>query len=284
MDQYLAMNETEQGEALQYLAKIIKSGIFKINEKSTQGIKDGSCYISSGDVEGIYFPNTIIEYEGERFYRFCCLAKKKDQNGNGATAGVVFALKDDDDEMKSETFKRLKKHLDAYRFYSFDKLFYTDEELNAVNLLKRNINYLKQQNDVLNSVTFKTKKDGGDFTDLLKNVNQDMNGNIKIYCYYEGSGLKFSKSETRRNKEGFEYNIYNDVTVWNTDGFNCVNDIKKAIQKQTESNDQAIKTYTNEIKNIKKYFKIIYDLNKNETLKGISYSLQDELKKAIKLF
>lgn len=278
MDQYLAMNETEQGEALKYLAKIIKSGIFKVSEESTQGIKDGFCYISSGDVEGIYFPNTIIK-ETERSkvnhpnYNIIALAKNE-----SGVVGVVYALKDD---IKPS----LKKFFNNYIFESLENIYYSFYEREALNELKNNIKELEKDNYLLSMIKYQTKKDGSNFKELTKNIMDQPCENITVKATQEsGSKITLYFSETLTSKNGEAYNNYFNINLYKYNkgfynGFYSVDDLKTEIKNTIKSNNERIEAYKNDIKNIKNIFSIVNSYKNH--IKGLTGTTKQYLIKAL---
>ena len=81
------MTTKEQKQALIYFNEWIKKG--NATTKHANPTQE-NCYISSGDIWGLYFPNTqiILNNANKHHYNFLCVAKN-----NYNVLGVVYSLK-----------------------------------------------------------------------------------------------------------------------------------------------------------------------------------------------
>lgn len=270
----VTMTQQDINTALTMLKKIIKAGYIEIATESSQDL-NANCYISSGDVEGVYFPNTILKETATSLkkhpsYNILALAK----NEAGAL-GVVYALKDD---IKQE-LKRFYNNI--YIFETLDNLYYTYYEKEALSKLNNNIKELEKENYFLSMIKYQCKKDGGDFSQLEKNIKPDPANNINVKAVKESdTKLTIYFSESKTTKNGDKYNNYYNTTLYNYNGaFNSVEGLKKEIIKTVEANQYYINRYKNDIKNIKNIFKIVSIYKKH--IGEITSTTEQELIKAL---
>lgn len=149
------LNEAEIKEGLTLLKEGLKRGVFSYEHADPIA---QNCYISSGFIEGLYFPNTTLKLNALKHlnYSIICIAKI------GCKISLVYELKEDTDQ-------RLKAHLKDFISDSLECLVYSADELAIINKLRARI---KEHSDTLENVAkFKRvyKKNGEDFADLVKN-------------------------------------------------------------------------------------------------------------------
>lgn len=269
------MTQNDINTALTMLKKIIKAGFIEISPESSQDI-NAYCYISSGDIKGVYFPNTILKETANSLKNhpsYNILALAKDEAG---ALGLVYSLKDDD-----EIRPALKKLLRNYIFETLDNLYYTYDEKEALNKLNNNIKELEKENYFLLMIQYQTKKDGGSFKELTKNIKDHPRENVTIKALQESNTkITLYFSELKTTKNGDKYNNYFKTSLYKyNDGFYCVDDLKNEIENIIKVNCDYINRYKNEIKNIKNIFKIVNTYKKH--ISGITGETKQQLIKAL---
>lgn len=278
------MNQQEIKEALTMLKKLVKNGVFTIAPESTQDLK-GFCYISTQDIKGVYFPNTIIKQDKtpanhtHPLYNFLCLC-----NNNGVLS-VAYVLKDYDDltEKEKKLYNALSNYYKNYVFESLESLYYTYDELNAIDKLNKNINYINDELKILYNIKYITKKDGSNFKDLLKNINPEPNENTRITASFnysfngEKNSLTLKMAIIHAN-----FNSYYNITLYNSN-FNSLDKIKTAVKNAIESRENDIKEYKNDIKNIKKTFDIVRAFKNNISKCNLTATTKEAIKEALRL-
>ena len=149
------MNENEIKEAIQLLKQCLKDG--KIGLCKADPTKQ-YCYISSGSIEGVYFPNTEFEYCSD-ILNIVCVCKYRNE------LGVMF-------KYTEEFLQRRKEKKPSnydYNFASFESILYTYEERRIIERLTAEINAYNNDLQVINNIEYQVKKDNDPFADLKKN-------------------------------------------------------------------------------------------------------------------
>ena len=258
---FQTMSAQEQGEALKQFKTVLNLKKISYNTEHANPLKQ-YCYISSGDVEGIYFPNSEIFYND--YFNFVCVAKQDSK------LGIVA-------EYKENYFKSKILSNDDFIFYSFDELIYTKDELRTLETLNRELKQIKNELKVLNAIQYQTKKDGGEFSNLLKNIKNDLGEGLKMSAWFAGynnSYIELSLSELKTSKNGVQYNEYSKVTIYDIESLEA---FKNAVEKTKKSHENYIKELESDIKNIKNIYKIVYKFKKE--LEGVSYRTKESIKK-----
>ena len=153
LDFIYSMKEEEQKEALKLLALAIKEKKISYNPEHASPLKE-NCYISSGSVEGIYFPNT--EFINDAIYKVVCVAKYKGE------LGIIF-------EYVGRYANPENKN--NYNFSSFEYLLYNYDERKILESLNAEIKVYNEDLQAINLIELQTKKDGTEFADFSKNFN-----------------------------------------------------------------------------------------------------------------
>ena len=231
------MTDAEQKTALRLFKKVIDANAVQVDRNHADPIQQ-NCYISSGSVEGIFFPNSVIKY-CDRYFDFVAVVK----NENNAL-GICSEYKEDAPHI-------LPKN--EYCFTSFDSLLYTKDELTIIEELKKRIKYAENDIKVLSAIRFTTKKTGEPFADLKKNIEEHPAENLRVYARYNNYNddtLIISLTETKTSQNGVIYNNYsNDIYFYNC---KTVDDVKSYIEKLTKTRTEEIAQYKKDIANVKK--------------------------------
>lgn len=272
---YIELQENEIKEALKVLNTLIKNGNILYDEKHANPAHE-NCYISSGAVAGVYFPNSIItniyNAEGEQVLadgqQVVCISKTPE-----GQVGMVLRFNDDlIFNTKNET---LKNYYNNYFFESFESLLYTYEERRTIELLNNNIYAVKKDIELLNNIKFITKKDGGVFADLKKNLDPEPQKNIFINSNYDGKNIKIYYTNNKNN-----YSIHHDIIIYDVES---VEALKIAIDEYKKEKNKYIEALEADLKNIKKIFKLVYNF-KRDISKMASLTTRSILKNDINIF
>ena len=242
------MTQEEVKEALKLFNQCIKKSV--ITYEHADPIKE-NCYISSGDIEGIYFPNSEIKMINEN-YEFVSVSKYgyqfSDYNNN---LGVIYYYQS----------KMLGK--EDYYFISFNDLLYTRMEQEIREQAQKQIARAKAELKTLNAIKFITKKDGGNYEDLLKNI--DKSNGIKCWWYEKNNFNNWIKVY-------FGDNTGHGATITLYKG-DSVESIKAEIKQTIYFKEKYIKECETSIKKASKTQKIVNQIN--ELIKKLEPSYSD---------
>ena len=211
------------------------------------------CYTSSSDVVGVYFPNSQIDYS-QPYYEFIAMVKSGNQLGICYTYTSEY-LQELTKNATEEGKKHIYERLEQYYFISFDRIIYTNEELNIIEKLKRECDTTRKDIETLKHIKIVYKKDGKPFADISKCVDPNPLENVKISARQDyANSIKIFESVSRISANGYPYNNYNDVTIY---GITSAEDILPQVAKSIESKESYIKSLESDIKNIKQVTKAV---------------------------
>ena len=246
-----------------------------LNNASIKNTIEQACFISkglNGEVDGIFFPNSIFEINGSK-KDFVCLCMHNDK------PSICMAYPD------NTVFKSLK---DKLYFTSLESVIYSNEEIEARKELNSYINNYQNKIELLNSVYRVFKKDGKDFQNFEKNFNSKMNhfsmffeSNIRIALYasqlfengfYQRYEDTIYLTQSGYTKENITPSIFMDVIKDTIKKYNdCIAEYKNKLEKLHDETLQIEKIFndllskTNKFINkrfLKKYIEEnIYKLN-----------------------
>lgn len=152
------MNENDIKKAINLLKEALKREVLSYTHANP--LKE-NCYISSGYISGLYFPNSVIKlnsdlvYNAHKNYRFCCIAKIEYQ------LCFVYALKD-------ETSDNIKKVLKDFIYDDIESIIYSYEERQVKSNLENKLKDYTQRKEKLLTIKRVYKKDNSDFSLLNK--------------------------------------------------------------------------------------------------------------------
>lgn len=253
------MNEAEQKEAIKLLSKTIKTGVIKYTHADPT---KEYCYTSSaGCIEGLYFPNTQFEYCKE-YFDIEAVVKYRNN------LGICVSWKD---EYKSK-FKTLKNE---YDFISFDELLYTPNERKLIEALTKEINAYKSDIEILSNIKLLYKKDGGEFSNLLKAINPEPKPNIKISVSWDYDD-NLRVWQAYKDKEGYTH-TYKSIILY---GIKSYTDIIKVVANDIQRKSKYMKELQSELKQVKSICKKAQAFN--EYMKQFSYTTKQVLHDIIK--
>ena len=150
------MSQQEQKAGLKLLEKAIKKGFFDYKKEHSPFLEN--CYLSTQDIEGLYFPNSeLTSIFHKTFYDVECIAKV------GGALGVCFGLKD------KYIFSEKPIYLYDYVFISFEEMFFDKNELKIKNKILERIKHYEECYTTLTKIKRVRKKNGDNFADLLRN-------------------------------------------------------------------------------------------------------------------
>lgn len=158
-------------------------------------------------------------------------------------------------------------HADPTKECGFDYILYTYEERRVLEKLRANLKAARDELEVLQSIKLISKKDGGDFADLLKNIDKTPAPNISIYASWNYSALCISSStrHTTTDSEGnpCAFNIYKSVSLYGIEKDSTATELKAEINRRAQEIQEYIEELEKDIKNIKAVSKIISVFNKS---------------------
>lgn len=268
---FQSMNDDEQREAIKLLKKCIKEGKITYDKEKANPCEQ-YCYISSGSVEGIYFPNSEIDY-AKKYFDFVAVTKVDGE------LGITLSFNEDEAPDRVKQF-----HVNDYCFQSFISILYTYEERNCIEELQNNINRCKDELFVLKRIKRIYKKDGKPFADLTKNIDPNPEPNIHLYlsCDYSKIStdpiyVEVNCSELCTSAKGYKYNNYYKCRLYQV---KTADDIEIEVKKQVENKEKYIAELESDIKNVKTIFKKAFAFKKE--MSKYSYIAREQVIKAIK--
>ena len=210
------MKPEEIDEAITLLNEALKRNIFTYEHANP--IKE-NCYISSGYISGLYFPNTTLLLNSERVYNahknynFSCIAKIDYK------LCFVYSLKDE----INPVFKSLK--LKPFIYDEIESVLYSYEERQIKSKLEARLKEHNKRLQDLQKITRSKTKTGEDFKILNKSFNNcviTINHNL-----YDSKITGF--------KINYDYYIYfkDEKESINADIIEA--EIKKAIEQEKKS-------------------------------------------------
>lgn len=258
--EYLEMNEKEIAEAIKQLKKCIKKGVITYTHANPV---EQYCYISSGDITGLFFPNSEIDYFKEHF-DFIAVVKKYDK------LGICYEYK--------EEFRRNGAQWTQDPFFaSFDELLNSQNELLLIDAINKDLQQYNDNLEVLANIKLVYKKDGGEFKNLVQAIDQNPSPNITMYAHITGfhnDELKIDYAKRCKNAQGDEYNIYKHYTLWNISSYD---DIINQTAKATEQIKQYVEKLKSELKQVKTICRKAEDFKKY--LSQFDYTIREQVKK-----
>lgn len=242
-------------EVKKMTAQEIQTALKKLQEAFKIGVLEytGADPIINYNVDpnatGLHFANTKITSKDHKRRNYLYVAKVAED------LGLLYNFIDDEKQIF---------------FDSFDSIIYTPEERLAIEEINKNMCYYKNEIKVLNSVRFKTKKDGKPFKDITKNIDDSMIDHKRLHASISGSWLNL-KLATFHN----DFNTYNETSIQINDM--TIDSIKTAIENAKTRDEKMLKQYESEIKNIKKTFAKFYKFK--DEIKNTSYCVVEVFKK-----
>lgn len=165
------LNEKEIEESLKLFSKLLKRNGY--GYQGANPIKE-NCYISSSDIIGIYFPNSVIEHPTHKSYDLTALSKINNK------LCVVFTLKDEIYFKQQENPpKNIYFYLDQYKADTLESLLYDYDFLNIKEKITRRIKEYDEIIAVLTNIKRVSRKNGEPFANVLKNFES------KSYLYFD---------------------------------------------------------------------------------------------------
>lgn len=211
-------------------------------------LKNECCYISSGDIIGVYFPN--LEFEMSRKntridINFVCIGVNKETS----ESGLIYNINYIDSPSAA---------INGDYFESFDELLTTYEEREIRKKINQEIKRLNEELRVLKSIKRVTKKDGKDFQNLSKNFIIE---NGKINC--QESYNQYNVPECRYNAsiKLYKYNFggYADnaeIDIYKIDKITA-DDVSNQIKLTIENREKQLKEYERKLNNLHSTIKLI---------------------------
>lgn len=263
LSNYEVMTDEEQKQALKEFRQVIKMG--RISYTHADPLKE-NCYITSGEIWGLFFPNSEIvaeNYKPEK-YEFIAVIK------NGGDFGAVF--EDVTDAPQKFAF------IDPYIFVPFRDMIYNRTESRIIQELEQRIKTAEKDLFILNNIKYVTKKDGAPFENIKKNFDPQPAENIKLSVCRDDYRFIFYLSESKTSKNGVNYNNYYNIDIWCGNSFDA---LKTAVEQAKAGRAQSIRDYKNDIKNIHKISKVIDAYN--IAMSGCSFATRKAAKDFIKV-
>ena len=255
--EFQTMSATEQKEAIRLLNLAIKQHQFDYKHANPM---QQNCYISSGSVEGIFFPNTEIyaTANGNHFapcHEFVALVK---YNGD---LGICFAYKDEYlQELTKNATEENKQHiynrLSGYYFEPLANIVYTYEERTLIDELQKRISKLKTDIATLKNIKVIYKKDGKPFANILNAFDPKPYCDVSIRACIEAyaTNITIYESITHIAASGDKYNTYNTIYLY---GIESAEQILPKVRELINNYTASIEELNRDIKNIKKVSKAI---------------------------
>lgn len=254
------MNDEEIKEALKLLSQAIKEN--KTKYEHANPIQE-NCYISSGEYEGVYFPNTLLTIKPD--LQVICVCKYKGE------LGIIYEYTEAKKEHLKEIFKRDFNLID---FTSFYYLLYTYEERQIIEQLKAELKPLHEAIECIDNIKIQVKKDGKPFANLAKNFEyKTRNGEMKTYINSYGY-LELIYIDRIKNKS-FSFSTYTKPTETN------LKELLENICDRRINILDNINQYESDIKNIHKINDIIKKIN--SLASGFSYPTRLKIRELIRL-
>lgn len=222
------MTESDIKKAIELLREAIKRKI--ITFKHANPIKE-NCYISSGYISGLYFPNSeiILNNGTHKYYNFVCIAKIDFK------LCFVYSLK----EEGAEIFKSLKE----YTSDPIESVLYSYDERQIIDNFNSHLrNYNDRLKQLLKIERVKTKA-GEDFKRLQDNFK-----NCSLSFSYEWNSAKISSYKIN----GVYFNISDPITAEELTADYIQNRINEEIKRTQAQIKQIEKAQKNTYANYKK--------------------------------
>lgn len=165
------MTEKEIEESLKLFSKLLKRNGYGYQHSNPL---QENCYISSSDVIGVYFPNSVIEHPTHKNYNLIALSKVNNK------LCVVFSLKDEIYFRQQENPpKNIYFYLDQYKADTIESLLYDYDFLKIKEKITNRIKEYNETIEVLTNIKMVSKKNGEPFANVLKNFES------KSYLYFD---------------------------------------------------------------------------------------------------
>lgn len=248
------MTQEEVKEALKLFNAVIKKGVITYEHANPM---QENCYISSGDYEGVYFPNSEIKMSFDTESFICVCKYGYIYNNYQDKIGVLY------------DYECENPNIGGVYFISFDELLYTRFEREIREEMIKRINECKKDLITLKSIRFITKKDGKYFQDLLKNI--DKSNGVK---YWWTNKSVFNSWVEFWTQKGATITLYNCVSV---------EAMQEEIKKDIESKEKFIKECEKQIKITSKLDKALNDFNKKLNDLGVSLSIKKIIQDNVKI-
>ena len=259
------MNENDIKKALNLLKEALKREVLSYTHADP--IKE-NCYISSGYISGLYFPNSKIKlnsdlvYNEHKNYNFSCIAKIDYK------LCFVYALKDE----ASDNIKRVLKN---FVYDEIESILYSYEERQVKSNLESKLKDYTQRKEKLQTIKRVYKKDNSDFALLNKCFT---NCNITFEYSY------FDRALT-------SYNLTYNERIYRSDEQQkqplTANEIEQAIKDKIVYYDKRISETKNALKNLYKNIVKMKKLIKtckaffDSLTNGEEYAMKEQFKRDI---
>lgn len=236
-----------------------KNNILKIDVSKADPLKE-NCYISSGSIAGVYFPNSIILlndtiYDYYNIYNFVCIGK----NSNEETG---FYLR-----LKEEYHKENGMPKGCLQEVAFIPFAYISKEYFEIkNEIKKDIQKLKKEIEILKTFKLTPKKDGTPRENFRLNFEF-----LEIYRCYDGTTRTEAKKPEIYSDHDFTGFLYSFEIYFNYN-FKIHYNLKEE-EKQKYYNIESYATP-------EKIYKIVMDTltEKENKLKELENILKNSLK------
>lgn len=245
------MSEKEIKEGLKLFSLYIQKTNTTI--RNADPIKE-NCYITSGDIIGVYFPNSeILTPEHKYFYDFCSISKVNNE------LGVIWSLKDEKHD--PETMRPLG-WLNEYIFCSFDEAIYGSQFVDAKHELLKRTRAKEKELNALKSIKRIYKKDGGQFAEFTKNYN------VKFILEKSFSNVGYCWAKFCFNYD--DYTIYlkseNVLTIEYMD--QCIAENIAKVENKIKEYKNALKSLLKDFAKVQKATQQLKEVLKNNELKS----------------
>lgn len=268
------MNQEEINQAIKLLSQAIKSK--RIGFDYENPIQQ-HCYISSGDIEGIYFPNSELKPIApcehlNKHHNIFAVVKYNNE------LGFCYSYKDEYIEeatknaTNEETKATIAQRLSRAHFVGFDEILYDCRARAIKQELEKNITALKTDVETLKHIKPIYKKDGKPFADITKCVDPTPCANVKIsVSKYDSNGIRIFESISKISAKGYAYNDYNNIALY---GIKSIDDLIEQVKERITTAQQAIKQYEYDIKHLEQISRIMGDyINKMQQYSAVTWDI-----------
>lgn len=258
------LTEKEIKESLTLLKLAIQKKIFAYEHADPT---KENCYISSGYISGVYFPNSEIiqlnpmNKRKHPNYKVDCIGKYKGE------LGVYYSLRED-----NNINPKIMHYFDTYIFEPFQDLIYDYHYNKIIKKIDNDIKYYKEDLELLQRIKRVYKKNGENFAKVLQNftgANLYFSFSILSSCVssVQVNG-RISLYRTNENREKSDTPTVDEVEQ-------LINQEKEKYHNWINDKEKAKKDLS---KNFAKFQKIIEELKKFSKSVPNWYDFQEEIK------
>lgn len=231
------MTEKEIEESLKLFSKLLKRNGYGYQHANP--LKE-NCYISSSDVIGVYFPNSVIEHPTHKSYNLTALSKVNNK------LCVVFTLKDEIYFRQQENPpKNFYFYLDQYKADTIESLLY---DCDFLKIKEKINNRIKEYDNIINAlkdIKRVSKENGEPFANVLKNFES------KSYLYFDYCILSPVVNSVKIGQVLTMYREDEDKKKADTP---AVEEVQELINKYLGYYNGYKANATEDLKNLEKYY------------------------------